>query len=158
MDAVCSEHKRDSAAILFDKPSAELEPADRAILELGVYLKRQRYKFTTVSPGSYARVQARADPGPRSLTAILGWNCSFAVDEVAESDLRRLADAGVLEIVGAKFRSTVRFSTLGEQLFLHSSFPTEQSDAVFFGPDTYRFARLIGSTIGGKHFAGPVNP
>ena len=103
-------------------------------------------------------MQARADPGPRSLTAILGWNCSFAVDEVAESDLRRLADAGVLEIVGAKFRSTVRFSTLGEQLFLHSSFPTEQSDAVFFGPDTYRFARLIGSTIGGKTLCRPREP
>jgi hypothetical protein len=34
-----------------------------------------------------------------------------------------------------------------KQLFVHSSFPTEKSDAVFFGPDTYRFARFIDSTI-----------
>jgi SAM-dependent methyltransferase len=28
----------------------------------------------------------------------------------------------------------VRFSTLGDQIFVHSAFPTEQADAVFFGP------------------------
>jgi methylase of polypeptide subunit release factors len=28
-------------------------------------------------------------------------------------------------------------------LFLHSAYPTDEADAVFFGPDTYRFARFI---------------
>src|SRR6185437_9066499 len=28
-------------------------------------------------------------------------------------------------------------------LFLHSVFPTDEEDAVFFGPDTYRFARFL---------------
>jgi methylase of polypeptide subunit release factors len=148
MDAACSERTKDLTTVLFGKPIPELEPADRALLELGLHLKRQGYRFTTVSPGSHARVHGRTESGLRSLTDILGWNRPFAVDEVTETDLRRLADAGVLEIVGATFRSTVRFSTLGQQLFIHSSFPTEQSDAVFFGPDTYRFARLIRSTLG----------
>jgi methylase of polypeptide subunit release factors len=158
MDPVCSEPKRNLAAVLSGRPSPDIEPSDQALLELGVHLKRQGYRFTTVSPASHARVYARADAGPRSLTAILGWNRSFAVDEVTKTDLRRLADAGVLGIVGAMFRSTVRFSTLGEQLFLHSSFPTEQSDAVFFGPDTYRFARLIGSTLETIKLCRPREP
>src|SRR5690606_35077169 len=29
--------------------------------------------------------------------------------------------------------------SLEGELFIHSSFPTTQQDAVFFGPDTYRF-------------------
>src|SRR5438105_7016775 len=60
----------------------------------------------------------------------------------------RMADAGVLEVAGPLFRSNVRFSTLGDQLFVHSGFPTEQADAVFFGPDTYRFARFIRHSLG----------
>ncbi|MCG3031628.1 class I SAM-dependent methyltransferase, partial [Pseudomonas aeruginosa] len=40
-----------------------------------------------------------------------------------------------------------RVSSLGEQLFVHSAFPTLAADAVFFGPDTYRFDRLIRSHL-----------
>src|SRR5207302_7978884 len=67
-----------------------------------------------------------------------------------------MADAGVLDIVGTAFQVKVRFSTLGDQIFVHSSFPTEQADAVFFGPDTYRFARLIRHSLGSmkRHGAG----
>jgi methylase of polypeptide subunit release factors len=42
-----------------------------------------------------------------------------------------------------KFRSLIRFSTIGELLFAHSSYPTSERDSVFFGPDTYRFACAI---------------
>jgi len=41
------------------------------------------------------------------------------------------------------FRSALRVSSLEGELFFHSAFPTMQADAVFFGPDTYRFARAI---------------
>ena len=37
----------------------------------------------------------------------------------------------------------VRASTLDGDLFLHSAFPTTAADAVFFGPDTYRFTRAV---------------
>jgi methylase of polypeptide subunit release factors len=33
------------------------------------------------------------------------------------------------------------------EIFLHSAFPTLSADAVFFGPDTYRFARAIKSSL-----------
>jgi methylase of polypeptide subunit release factors len=36
-------------------------------------------------------------------------------------------------------------ASLGHQLFLHSAFPTLAADAVFFGPDSYRFARAVRS-------------
>jgi hypothetical protein len=44
--------------------------------------------------------------------------------------------------------SAVRFATLDDQLFVHSAYPTVEDAAVFFGPDTYRFARFVGSRIG----------
>jgi methylase of polypeptide subunit release factors len=65
----------------------------------------------------------------------------------------------------------VRFSSLGEQLYVHSSFPTDAADAVFFGPDTYRFVAAVqrrarpariavdlgcGSGAGGLAIAGRV--
>ena len=40
-------------------------------------------------------------------------------------------------------RKRLRFSSLAGRLFAHSAFPTAGVDAVFFGPDTYRFARLL---------------
>jgi methylase of polypeptide subunit release factors len=41
------------------------------------------------------------------------------------------------------WRCTVRFSTLQDELFMHSAYPTTAADAVFFGPDTYRFAGAL---------------
>lgn len=40
-------------------------------------------------------------------------------------------------------RSRVRFSSLGDELFVHSAYPTVEMDAVFFGPDTYRFCAVL---------------
>jgi methylase of polypeptide subunit release factors len=123
-------------------------PADRALLKLGQGLKQEGYRFTTITPASHARVASRAATGRPSLTDIFGWSRPFAAEDVPENMLARMADAGVLDIAGSAFRSSVRFSTLGDLVFLHSAFPTEQADAVFFGPDTYRFARLIRHSLG----------
>lgn len=54
-----------------------------------------------------------------------------------------LGDADALEAVAGGFRSRVRIASLGDDLLLHGAFPTDSPDAVFFGPDTYRFARFI---------------
>ena len=37
----------------------------------------------------------------------------------------------------------MRFATIGDLIFAHTGFPTVEQDAVFFGPDTYRFVRLL---------------
>jgi methylase of polypeptide subunit release factors len=56
-------------------------------------------------------------------------------------DCLRVAEA--LETFDGGFRSRVRYSTLHHQLYVHSAYPTTELDAVFFGPDTYRFANLL---------------
>lgn len=125
------------------------DSADLALLELGRALKEAGYRFTTITPASHARVVAREASKPPSLTDIFGWSRRFRPHQLD----RRLAElagaAGVLLARGEWLTSSVRFSTLGAQLFVHSAYPTDQADAVFFGPDTYRFARTIGSTLGG---------
>jgi release factor glutamine methyltransferase len=127
--------------------SASQESVDRAILALGTHLIRGGYKFTTISPASHSRVCARFHNGSRSLQDVLGWSLPFSGHHLAPGDLRRLMDAGVLQSEGGYLRAMVRFSTLDEQLFVHSAYPTEKPDAVFFGPDTYRFARFINPTL-----------
>ncbi|CAN5885855.1 class I SAM-dependent methyltransferase [soil metagenome] len=51
--------------------------------------------------------------------------------------------AGLLEQVGSLWRSTLRIASIDDDVFLHSAYPTVEADAVFFGPDTYRFARFM---------------
>jgi methylase of polypeptide subunit release factors len=121
----------------------EFSTEDRALTDLGRTVKDGGYRFTTVTPASHARIVSRAAKRPPSLADIFGWSRPFAAENLSEKMLTLMADAGALDIDGAVFRSNVRFSTLGDQMFVHSSFPTERADAVFFGPDTYRFARLI---------------
>jgi methylase of polypeptide subunit release factors len=110
-------------------------------------LQQAGYRFTTVTPASHARINARAGMRTTSLRAIFGWSRPFTAADLSGSLRSLLAEGEVLETSGSQLRSTVRFSTLGEQIFLHSAFPTEQEDAVFFGPDTYRFARFVGQSI-----------
>ena len=57
--------------------------------------------------------------------------------------------ADILDRHGAGWRSQVRVASLGPDLFLHSAFPTDDPDSVFFGPDTYRFVRFIGKKAPG---------
>ncbi|MEA2904967.1 MAG: hypothetical protein QOI12_2354 [Alphaproteobacteria bacterium] len=151
MDAVSSETQPErgiAAPLACGQSGARLSPSDSALVELGRDLKNRGYRFTTVTPASHGRVNARPVTGPQSVTDIFGWSRAFAARDLSEANLTRLAEAGTLELVGSAYRSSVRFSTLGDQLFAHSAFPTEQSDAVFFGPDTYRFARLIRQSLG----------
>jgi release factor glutamine methyltransferase len=114
-----------------------------ALVRLGKHLQAGHYRFTTITPISHGTVQKRRASGlAESLTDIFGWSLPFsarAFPLVAEM----LGDAGELDEASDFLCSRVRFSTLGEQLFVHSSYPTQAENAVFFGPDTYRFARAI---------------
>jgi methylase of polypeptide subunit release factors len=129
--------------LMVQATSSGFDSADRALLTLGRELKDGGYRFTAVTPATHARVVLRATIERPSLRDIFGWSRVFSPGDIPEKTLTRMTDAGILDITGSAFRSNVRFSTLGDQLFVHSAFPTEQADAVFFGPDTYRFARLI---------------
>jgi hypothetical protein len=47
----------------------------------------------------------------------------------------------------ALYRSSVRFSSLDDDLLVHSAYPTDAPDSVFFGPDSYRFARVLKTAL-----------
>jgi release factor glutamine methyltransferase len=125
--------------------------ASRALIEIGRVLQRGGYEFVTVTPETHRRVNARADRLGQglatSLRGVFGWNRPFSGDLLPADllDLMRAAEALAQE--GDLFRSRVRFSSLQGGLFVHSGYPTHQTDAVFFGPDTYRFCRLLGRWV-----------
>lgn len=120
-------------------------PAPALLVDLGRWLTSQRYTFVTVTPLTHQRVLARRRPAEDAdLRDAFGWSRAFAPSLLPQALGQRLLQAGVLVTEpDGTWRSTVRFSALGQQLFSHSAYPTTAADAVFFGPDTYRFASLI---------------
>ncbi|NUZ05410.1 methyltransferase [Piscinibacter koreensis] len=124
--------------------AASLAPRDAALLRLGKALKARGYRFTTVTPATHARVNGR--PGnarARSVEDVFGWSRPFEAELLPADLLAPMQEAGVIDDTGDGLRSRLRASTLGSDLFFHSAYPTEAADAVFFGPDTYRFAAAL---------------
>jgi len=124
-----------------------MHPTDQALLRLGQELKASNYRFTAITPASHQRVNARMRDGPDAFARVFGWSRPFAPTELPHHTVELLEQAGELEQANGSLRSRVRFSTLGSQLFVHSAFPTDAPDSVFFGPDTYRFARALRHTL-----------
>ncbi|SFR80621.1 methyltransferase [Sphingomonas jatrophae] len=124
---------------------------DSSLGELLTALKARNYRFVTPTPATHARIVARPDRREaRSLADVLGWSLPFAPD-LLDADIRRLLDAaGALEEAeGGLLRSCYRVSSLHDQLYIHSAFPTDAEDSVFFGPDSYRFADAIVAELEG---------
>ncbi len=117
---------------------------DESLLRLGMVLQERGYRFTTTTPATHACVNSRAgSQWARSVEDVFGWSRPFRAD-VLPADLMELMQAtGALRKDGDGWRSAIRASSLDELLFFHSAYPTTESDAVFFGPDTYRFAGEI---------------
>ena len=147
---------------------------DEALVTLGRALLSHGYRFTTVTPATHARVNARGvddsridndsssssdsnsnsnsnshSHSSRALASLFGWSRSVPESALPAPVLQAGRAAGVLVPEGNGLRSTLRASTLNEQLFFHSAFPTNQADAVFFGPDTYRFVTAISAHLDG---------
>lgn len=171
-----------------------MDAALDALLALGRELRVLGYRFTTISPASHARVNARGgNELGTTLADVFGWSRPFRAEALAPRVVALLAQAGELARDGELLRSRVRFSTLdpafsdgtcgtagvpfktppnaaiaelrepipaargnaaADHIFVHSAFPTEAPDSVFFGPDTYRFARALRGSLAG-FAAGP---
>jgi len=115
---------------------------DRALASLLAVLKARGYHFITPTPATHARVIARRSRA-HDLRDVFGWSLPFSGDVVGPDLAELMLHAGILEQRRELFASTVRVSSLGDDLLLHSAFPTAQQDAVFFGPDSYRFAGFL---------------
>ena len=117
---------------------------DTVLRRLLAYLRMQDYRHTTITPLTHAHVLAnRAGTSASTLRDLLGWNIPFDKQAFPVELVGLLQDADLLEAVGQQWRCRIRVSSIDDALFLHSGFPTEQEDAVFFGPDTYRFVRFM---------------
>lgn len=107
------------------------------------------YSFVTVTPESHRRVlERRKGELAHDLRDIFGWSIAFARDAIDPSLFRLLDEGDFLTREGDVYRSRVRVSSLAGRLFLHSAYPTDSADSVFFGPDTYRFVRFLESELG----------
>jgi methylase of polypeptide subunit release factors len=136
----------------------EADARNQALVALGQELQTLGYRFATVTPKSHLRVNSRPENAQaNSLQAVFGWNRPFRREDLSERIVALLEEAEELEISDDLLRSKVRVSTLGEQFFVHSSFPTESPDAVFFGPDTYRFARALRQAMQGMEVSAPFS-
>jgi hypothetical protein len=123
---------------------SKMGPQENALLGLLAALKARNYRWTTPTPETQRRVLDR--PGRQigvSLPDIFGWSLPFAANALAPELLALMQSGGILFPRGNLLASTMRVSSLNDELFLHSAYPTIAEDSVFFGPDTYRFARFI---------------
>jgi len=118
--------------------------ADAPLLDLLGHLGDSRYRFITPTPETHRRVLARkAGSGAEDLRDVFGWNQPFSNDLLPTSLFERLARQALLVRQGDRWRSRIRVASIGDDLFVHSGFPTLEPDSVFFGPDTYRFVRFL---------------
>ena len=112
------------------------------------YVADTGYRFIAVTPLTHQRVNAsRGSRHGETLRDVFGWNIPFSKQALGPELYSRMAGAGMLEEVGSLWRSTLRIASIDGDLFLHSAYPTVGADAVFFGPDTYRFARFMKQSL-----------
>jgi len=116
-----------------------------ALRNLLRHLAATSYHFVTITPASHARVLARRwGQLGSSNEDVLGWSMPFASGQIDGAVERLLTEAGMVEAGSdGHLKARIRVSSLHDRLYLHSAYPTEQDDAVFLGPDSYRFANLI---------------
>jgi release factor glutamine methyltransferase len=125
-----------------------------ALVALGRALRDGGYRFVTPTPETHRRVLQRSDRArAHDLRDVFGWSLPFVPQLLSAEMLALCETAGILAPGqnAGELISKVRFSTLsaatGEYLFVHSAYPTTGPSAVFFGPDSYRFAAFLTRTV-----------
>lgn len=118
----------------------------RQLSKLGEALRAAQYQFVTPTNATIRRVNGRsADTRARDAIDIFGWGRPMDGAQHAEATpwLARLIETGMARQDGAQWRTPLRAATLGNSLVFHTSGPGAADDAVFFGPDSYRFVRAM---------------
>jgi SAM-dependent methyltransferase len=126
-----------------------LEPktrAETALVDLGRMLLDTGYRFTTVTPATHARVHERRRQA-ETLRDVFGWSLPFRPSLLPPVMLHALVEANAIFRRDGAIVSAVRYSTRGSHLFVHSAYPTTDEASVFFGPDSYRFCRLLSRVV-----------
>lgn len=117
---------------------------DHALLELGQALRLQQYQFVTPTPMTHSRVNSRPQHRvAHDLRGVFGWSRPFDQGLLPAPLFELMRHADILRAKDECWRSSLRLSSLDGLLLWHSAFPTDGDSAVFFGPDTYRFATAV---------------
>ncbi|MCK4089605.1 class I SAM-dependent methyltransferase [Acinetobacter radioresistens] len=117
---------------------SDLQTKKQALLDLLEHLKANAYQFISVTPETHSRVLRHAAVG-ETLADIFGWNRWFYAADLKAPLFELLKYHDLLEQQEQLFRCKFRVSSLNDEIFIHSSYPTTSQNAVFLGPDTYRF-------------------
>lgn len=117
---------------------------DAALLALLKGLADSGYRFVTVTPETHRHVLER-DAGRLAgdLRDVFGWNLPFEEGLLPPPIGESLERAGMVDRKNGLCRSRLRVASVDDRLFLHSPYPTDEADAVFFGPDSYRYVRFL---------------
>ena len=115
------------------------------MIELLSRLDRSGYDFVAPTPSTHRRVVARPDRQyAKNVVDSLGWSLPARAGTLDKDLEARLIEADVLERRSdGLLQPLLRVSRVEGLLFWHSAYPTDAQDAVFLGPDSYRFAQLI---------------
>jgi methylase of polypeptide subunit release factors len=130
---------------------ASLQPQMHApLVKVLQTLQARDYHFVTVTPTTHRLVNQRPENRwSRSLQDIFGWNRPFAASTPDPELFGLMQAAGIVRPLAQGWQSLIRVSSLNNRLFAHSPFPTDASDAVFLGPDTYRFIHAMDQALPG---------
>lgn len=103
------------------------------------------YDFVPPTPATQRRQMTRAGrQRAASLIDVLGWSLPVEPGVIEPALENALIDAGVLtRTEDDRLKPLLRASRVEGLLFWHSPYPTRERNAVFLGPDTYRFAQFI---------------
>ena len=124
---------------------------EAAVLALARAVRETGYSFTTVTPATHAHVNARPrNAEAESLRDVFGWSRPFRAALLPGPIMNLMREAGAVVEDGPLLRPTIRFSSLDGELFAHSAYPPSVADAVFFGPDTMRFANAVIAHLEGR--------
>jgi len=134
-----------------------------ALLALVRAVARTGYRFTSITPLTHSYVNALPGRewarnheeigGVGALRDIFGWSRPFYKNSVPTEIFYLMKRANILISFGEGWRSAIRISSLGEQLYVHSPYPTVDEHSVFFGPDTYRYVHQIQRALAGRETA-----
>lgn len=128
-----------------------------ALVSLLALLDKQNYVNHAITPHSHAIVNARSENKmAKDSVGVLGWSREFVPEVLDSNPLNKelfnlLLQANVLQQTKNGWKCDIRVSNYNAQRFIHSAFPTNNADSVFFGPDTYRFVRAIEQHLSSVH-------
>lgn len=131
-----------------EKDIHDLQAMHDALGKLLQALYARAYAFVTVTPATHHLVNQRPENAwSKNIEDVFGWNRPFDMETVGAELFELMLAASILRPVDHGWQSLVRVSSMAGKLFVHSGFPTDAQDAVFFGPDTYRFMHAVYASL-----------